>query len=229
MRMVNECLILNNTNLAKILGRDAQESIEIKNTLPAWVLFFNIAAYDYFPEERIKGQLVDMAALTQQIGVEPVKVLGQVAAGKVLGTLNQPSVDPYWKLREKGACQDIFFLTIYDKLNDQLKAMYEAADSVGFSASDIGVYLQPVVQGTSCHCEFNLFYDPENTVEKEKAKKLTLAAVKALLAKGAFFSRPYGETTGMIMNRDTATVECLKKVKKILDPANIMNPGKLCF
>ena len=47
--------------------------------------------------------------------------------------------------------------------------------------------------------------------------------------KGAFFSRPYGESVDIVMNRDAATVAALKKVKSILDPDNIMNPGKLCF
>jgi FAD/FMN-containing dehydrogenase len=49
------------------------------------------------------------------------------------------------------------------------------------------------------------------------------------MAKGAFFSRPYGESAGMIINRDAATVGVLTKVKKIFDPNNVMNPGKLCF
>jgi FAD/FMN-containing dehydrogenase len=31
------------------------------------------------------------------------------------------------------------------------------------------------------------------------------------------------------MNRDAASVEALKKVKAIVDPAGILNPGKLCF
>ena len=31
------------------------------------------------------------------------------------------------------------------------------------------------------------------------------------------------------MNRDAASVEPCKKVKAILDPAGILNPGKLCF
>ena len=46
---------------------------------------------------------------------------------------------------------------------------------------------------------------------------------------GAFFSRPYGESAGMIMNRDAATVDVLKKLKEIFDPNEVMNPGKLCF
>ena len=33
----------------------------------------------------------------------------------------------------------------------------------------------------------------------------------------------------MIVNRDAATVSILDKLKKIFDPNNVMNPGKVCF
>jgi len=49
------------------------------------------------------------------------------------------------------------------------------------------------------------------------------------MAQGAFFSRPYGESTKTVVNKDAATVAALRKVKTIVDPNNIMNPGKLCF
>ena len=93
----------------------------------------------------------------------------------------------------------------------------------------MGVYLQPIVQGTNCHCEFNLFYDPENPRDSERVRELSAHAIRNLMAKGAFFSRPYGDSTGIIMNRDAATVAALHKAKSILDPDKIMNPGKLCF
>ena len=80
----------------------------------------------------------------------------------------------------------------------------------------MGVYIQPIVQGTSYHCEFNLFYDPENPRELNRVKELSTSAVKNLMAKGAFFSRPYGESAGMILNRDAATVVVLNKLKKEL-------------
>ena len=42
-------------------------------------------------------------------------------------------------------------------------------------------------------------------------------------------ARPFGEAARWIMNRDAAQVEALKKFKAIVDPAGILNPGKLCF
>ncbi|MCR4394317.1 MAG: hypothetical protein NUV31_08125, partial [Dehalococcoidales bacterium] len=60
-------------------------------------------------------------------------------------------------------------------------------------------------------------------------KILSGKAVRNLLDQRAFFSRPYGENTRLILNRDAATVNALKKVKNIVDPDWIMNPGKLCF
>ncbi|MDD5339511.1 MAG: FAD-linked oxidase C-terminal domain-containing protein, partial [Dehalococcoidales bacterium] len=62
-----------------------------------------------------------------------------------------------------------------------------------------------------------------------RVKNLTNSAVKALLANGAFFSRPYGENSKVIMNRDAATLSVLNKLKKMFDPNYIMNPGKVCF
>ena len=105
----------------------------------------------------------------------------------------------------------------------------DLAEKAGYAASDMGVYIQPVVQGTGCHCEFNLFYDPENPGELNRVKELSASATKNLMAQGAFFSRPYGENAGMIINRDAATVAVFHKFKKIFDPNNVMNPGKVCF
>ena len=85
------------------------------------------------------------------------------------------------------------------------------------------------MQGTSCHCEFNLPYDPDDPRETARVRELSAGVLNSLIAAGAFFSRPYGELTGAIINRDAATVAALQKVKTILDPDNLMNPGKLCF
>jgi FAD/FMN-containing dehydrogenase len=50
-----------------------------------------------------------------------------------------------------------------------------------------------------------------------------------MMANGGFFSRPYGPNTWSIFNHDSASVKVLNKLKKIVDPNGIMNPGKICF
>lgn len=220
LRLVNECLVLNDVNFRQI-NTVAGES------LPGWILFFNIAAYDFFPEERIEGQTEDMKELAQRLGLEPVKSCGGITADRFLKLVQKPSDEPYWKLRSRGGCEDIFFLTIFDKLPGLIKEMYASAEAAGYPGTDLGIYLQPVVQGVNCHCEFNLFYDNGNPAEVARIRELSTAATRNLLARGAFFSRPYGESAGMIMNRDAATLDSLKKVKAMADPLNIMNPGKL--
>jgi hypothetical protein len=230
LRNVNECFIMNSTNLATIFAKKYPIDYQnLKDNLPAWILFYNLAGYEYFPEERVSAYIKEIDDLTQRLRIEPVKTVGEISANEILKVVQQPSREPFWKLRPKGACQDIFFLSIYDKLVGQINVMNSLADSAGYGASNLGIYIQPVVQGTACHCEFNLFFDSGNPIELDRIKTLSASAIKELIAKGAFFSRPYGETAGMILNRDAATVAVLHKFKKIFDPNNVMNPGKVCF
>ncbi len=230
LRMVNECFILNNTNLAAIFAKKWPADYQsLKASLPAWNLFYTVAGYEYFPGERVSSHINDISKITQRLGVESVKAAGGVSANEILKTVQQPCAEPYWKLRYKGACEDVFFLTINDKLESQMAAMNDAAEKAGYPVADMGVYVQPIAQGIGVHCEFNLFYSPENAAEAKKVKGLSGAAVKSLLAQGAFFSRPYGENTGMIINRDAASAAVLSKLKKIFDPNGVMNPGKVGF
>lgn len=230
LRMANECFILNNTNLAAIFARRWPGDYQaLKDSLPPWILFYTVAGYEVFPGERVSSHVKDITEMTQRLGVEAVKAAGGVSANEILKTVQQPSGEPYWKLRYKGACEDIIFLTLDNKIEGQIGVMNDLADKAGYPASDLGVYIQPIVQGTGYHCEFNLFYDAGNPSDKNRVKDLSTAAVKNLMARDAFFSRPYGENAGMVFNRDAATVAVLNKLKKMFDPNNIMNPGKVCF
>ena len=50
-----------------------------------------------------------------------------------------------------------------------------------------------------------------------------------LVDMGGFFDRPYGTWAEAMYRRAGTYTEYLKKIKKQLDPNNVMNPGKLCF
>ncbi|MBF8270558.1 MAG: FAD-binding domain protein, partial [Gammaproteobacteria bacterium] len=229
-RMVNECFILNNTNLATMFSTAVNADYrQLRTALPVWTLFYTVAGYEYFPEQRVESHIQDIAGISQRLNTTSLRSVDGISANEILKAVQLPSTDPYWKLRPRGGCEDIFYLTQREKLAAQIGTMTGLAEKSCYAATDLGVYIQPIVQGTSWHCEFNLFYEPGNGRECIRVQELAGSAMRKLMEQGAFFSRPYGENSGMILNRDGATVNVLHTFKKIFDPNNIMNPGKVCF
>jgi FAD/FMN-containing dehydrogenase len=230
LRIPNECFVLNSTNLATIMaGGDPRDYLKIKQGLPPWVLFYNLAGYEYFPEERVNAHEKDAGKIAQGAHLEPARSAGSVSAFDLLKKVQAPPDDFYWKQPAGWTCHEIFFISNFQKVGPLVAAMVEAAEKAGYTTPNMGVYVQPLVQGCNYHVEFDLFYDPANRKEAGIVKELAAGVINPLISRGAFFSRPYGETARSILNKDAATVQALKKVKTILDPDNIMNPGKLCF
>jgi len=230
LRLVNECFVLSNADLAAMFAADGPADYNrLKAELPAWTLFYVVAGYDYFPQERVSVNVKDISTLAMRVGVEASKAVGSLSARDIMKAVQNPAPEPYWKLRYKGASEDVFFLAQVEKLPSLIAVMDALAAKAGYPVADRGVYIQPAVQGTSYHCEFNLPYDPSDAKEAQRVKSLATAATKSLMDGGAFFSRPYGDNARMIMNRDAANAEVLKKLKQIFDPNAVMNPGKLCF
>jgi len=182
-----------------------------------------------FPEERVTAYVKNITEITKRLGVEAKKSVGGISANEIMKAAQQPCPDPYWKIRAKGASEDILYLTINDNVQNTIETMKKMAENAGYPVSDLGIYIQPVVQGTSVHCEINLPYDRNDANEVARVKNLVLAATKGLMAQGAFFSRPYGEAAGMIINRDAASKTVLARLKKLFDPNGVMNPGKIGF
>lgn len=228
-RLGDELLFLNGPSLAAILGQDADTIKGLRQTLPRWALVFCIAGYERLPHERVQYQERDVMDIAQQSGVEPMTAIPGARGADVLEALSRPFAKPYWKLKYKGGCHDIFFLTTLDKAPEFIEAMHHMAGAVLYPATDIGVYLQPQMQGRACHCEFSLPCDPGDSRETEKVRRLFVEASGAFMRMGGFFSRPYGPWAEMAYNRDAQSVLALRKVKDIFDPHNVMNPGKLCF
>lgn len=228
-RLGDELLILNNFNLATLLAENPDKIKSLRETLPPWVLIVCVAGYERLPQERVDYQEKDVMDTAQSFGVTPVTAIDGVQGSDILEALSTVSAEPYWKLRFKGGCHDIFFLTTLGKTPEFIVCMDQMTAEAGYPGTDIGVYLQPQIQGRACHCEFNLSYDPANPKELEKVRKLFFDASKALMGIGGFFSRPYGPWAEMAYGRDGQSAMALRKVKGIFDPNNVMNPGKLCF
>jgi len=228
-RFGEEFLFLNSSNLACILGEGADGIKALRDELPLWVLILGLCGRDMLPEEKVEFQEKDITDIAQQFGLRLMSSVPGASSGQVLEAILNPSKEPYWKLGYKGGCQDIFFLTTLNRAPEFVRTMYSVAEAQGYPTSDIGIYIQPVQQGASCHCEFSLPYDPSSQIEVTKMQGLFAEASEQLLKEGAFFSRPYGIWADMAYNEDAQSTMVLKKVKEIFDPNHVMNAGKLCF
>jgi FAD/FMN-containing dehydrogenase len=229
LKLVDECLVLDRLNLASILEQDSESIEKLSAKLPPYVLIYVVAGYDRFPEERVDYQSKDMKEIAQRNGIKPITALAGVNSTKLLKALSEPCPEPFWKLRYRGNSADIFFLTTLDRSPDFIQVMRETANETGFPATSIGSYIQPVQQGRSCHVEFNLTYDSTSQAERALAGVTFDRASKAMMNQGAFFSRPYGTWPEMIRDQYAENVAALRKIKKIFDPNDVMNPGKLFF
>jgi len=232
-RVVDECLALNNVNLATMLAEDWPGDFEeLKANLPSWTIIVCVAGYKRRPEERVRIQERYLMDICEDLRLKPQAILPG-AEGKesaVFELLSNPwSKEPYWKLRYKGACHDIFFLAPLSKASKFVDLMKGVASKHRYPSDDLGCYIQPMVQGRGCHCEFNLSCDSSHTEEVADVQKLFMDASETLMNNGAFFSRPYGPWADMVYSRYAEGTLALKKLKYIFDPNCILNPGKLCF
>jgi len=228
-RFGDELLILNSFNLASILGVGAKDIKARAMKLPPWVVLVGIAGRSILPRERVEFQEKDITDIARQFGLKLVPEIPGAGSDEVLKTILHPSREPYWKLDYKGGCQDIFFMTTLNRTPVFVSKMRSVAKACQYPVSEIGVYIQPVHQGASCHCEFTLPFDRNSPKETTRIREFFTRASEEMLEQGAFFSRPYGIWANLAYSRDAQTAMVLKKIKGIFDPNNVMNPGKLCF
>jgi hypothetical protein len=121
LRLGDEFLLLNNSNLAYILGEETNKIKALREELPPWVIIIGIAGRDILPEERVAVQEKDIRDITQPFGLHLVSAIPGAERKQVLDALLHPSQEPYWKLGYQGQCQDIFFLATLDKVPEMIK------------------------------------------------------------------------------------------------------------
>ena len=229
VRLGDELMLLNSSDLASILGKSADQISTLKAEMPPWVIIIDVAGRNVLPKERVEVQEKAIMSIAQQFGLKPMSAIPGAGGDEVLQAILNPSKEPHWKLGYKGGCQDIFFLTTLNRIPEFIKTMYSLAEALRYSTSEIGIYIQPLHQGVGCHCEFSLPFDPGDQREIERIQELLNRASEELIKQGAYFSRPYGIWANITYHRDAQTTAILKKMKGVFDPNGVMNPGKLCF
>jgi hypothetical protein len=229
----NECLLLNNFLLASLLSDEWPKDFDkLMQELPPYTLILVIAGAPRRPLERIEYEEEALMEIAADFHIEPKKTVSGIAGleATILDKLrNLPKNGNYWKTRFKNSTQDIFFITTMDRAQEFVDTTLSFASCFGLSVREIGVYLQPLERGRACHLSFAFPCDLRNQAERDNIQKLHIDLSEKLLNMGAFFSRPYGPWADMVYRRSTVYTNTLKELKKVFDPNNILNPGKLCY
>ena len=229
IRMGDELMLLNGAELASLVGRDGAEVEKLRAALPAWVLLFGLAGAGYYPEQRVEVQELDLRRMAQKAGVEILRALPGLEPAALRTLFDVSAAGRSFKLTAAGACRELFFLTTLDKAPAYVASVLAIAQKHRYPASSIGIYIQPQHHGVSQHVEFTLPFDDSDKAAAAAAERVVEEASEELIKGGAYFSRPYGDWARMVYGRDQTASRVLKVVKQIVDPNNILNPGKLCF
>lgn len=228
-RVADECLLLDRTTLATLLAPAAAGIGPLAAQLPPYTLIVGVAGYQRRPEERVQvyeGYLQEICAAAR-LGAQRT-LPGAPGLERVLeGVIASPwSNGPHWKRRRGEDGLEIFFLTPLSRFPEYVRQMASLVAASAVPALDYGVYVQPAVQGRGAQVSFTLPFD---AASRAAVTALYLGASRALLDNGAFFSRPYGPWAQMVYERYGDGVRLLHRLKRVFDPAGILNPGKLCF
>ncbi|MFX1432610.1 MAG: FAD-binding oxidoreductase [Promethearchaeota archaeon] len=222
-RLCDETFILNNLNLASLIRKGGIEIGKLTKSLLKWNLIFIISGRGDLAIDKLdylEGDINDLVRDSNFVHLEKSDLINSET---ILKCVNESTSEP-WRMRYKGYYQDIFFLSNFENISNYI-LMVESKYS-----ENLGIYIQPINQGTSYHCEFDFFYDPNDEVKINEIKKKSAELNIDLMDSGAFFNRPYGYWAKEIYTRHIEqTSIALRKVKQIFDPNNVLNPGVLCF
>ena len=222
-RLGDEILILNNINLACLVKQKLEDIKQLANSLTEWNLIFVLAGRGSLASDKISYQEGDIQKIIEDLKLDHLKRISPITEREFIYTLNESTSYP-WRNRLKGSFQDIFFITNYEKINEFIKIVQNAI------SEDLGIYIQAINQGTSYQCEFDLYYNPNNEDGSRVVKEKFFNISTDLMESGAFFSRPYGVWSKEVFKRHEDSIQkALRKVKRIFDPNNVLNPGVLCF
>jgi FAD/FMN-containing dehydrogenase len=203
-----------------------EEFDRIKKNLAPWTLVMVVRGY----QDEVELKTLDLRDVASSLQVRLRDDLPEIAdAGE---RVLQEIVCPEGSIRQnryRGAWNPIFCYTMKENLPVFHNLVTTLASKHSYSPEDLGFFLLPLNHGATFYFEPSFYRNPENKSETQKVGKLFLEAGKELIQQGAFFDRPYPLWAETVYSRAPVYHEKIREIKRMVDPNNIMNPGKLAL
>ncbi len=188
---------------AKYLGALAEIKKGIK--LPPWTVLVGFEGR----EEHIIYQEKMVREFAEELGGKANDSLREILTGKI---------DEAWPLKTQNHTA---FYTLFNRVADFDESIADALKKRGYPSTEFGRLIVSVDRGRAAYSLYALFKngnDPSQLVDELN---------EMLLDKGAFYDRPLGKFAQSVFSRIDGYPEHLKRIKGIMDPKGILNPGML--
>ena len=220
-RIPDECVILSRENFAAAFSDDEAEREALSGVAP-WVLLCRVCGFERYPEERLAIYTGYLEDAVREAGLTLKSSLGLMAGleekiEKMLTDCDRR--ERSWKLR-RGASREILFTAPPSRTPALLELLRRGFPQAGFT-------VQPQVLGRAYRVECDLLLEDDPAALREADARI-FRAQRTLLSCGAVFERPYGRLPELVYTEPLAT-EAMRKLKRIFDPDNVLNPGRLCY
>jgi len=222
-----QSFILNRTAAALLMsGGNTQTFNEICDTIPYFICLQNIAGFERLPKERLVYHKQDIEWIAHQNNLQLKLQIGKLSATALLDKATHSCGETDWRDSLRGGCLSIFFQSTLDRMPTLLKVFIETASEFDISESEIGVYIQPMVQNHACHMELMIPFELGSAELMDRLRQLERQATIRLMKSGAFFSRPYESAAELVWAQNPNNTRLLGIIKGIFDPDQILQRGK---
>ena len=228
LRYGYEMFLINRMELALMLADKVPGEVGgLRKALPPWTLVLILRGRS----DEVAYQEEDLKELSSKLGIKMLTELpgATKADEKIMSEVERPQG---WKKTSqyKGARNVMPFITPQKRIPAFNEAVLKLAEKYKYPVEDIGCLAVPVYPEPGVvHYQYSLARNPDDPEETERVKTMFYEASEELVSLGAFFSRPYGRWAEMMYARAGTYHTMIREFKQMVDPNNIMNPGKLLF
>jgi FAD/FMN-containing dehydrogenase len=216
-RMGGAIFLANRAQLCALLGTSGEG-------LPAWALVVELDAKHELPEAQMAYETADLLDEAKAEGLTLGETIGGIAVSALIrGTVEATSAD--YRDQARGGHHSVFFLSTLDKL-EEFVTLGDNIFSGTAWAENFALYVQPRLQGRNCHIEFVIPFNPKDSEQAAQANTLSYRLAEVCAARGAFFSRPYGDWNRLVQHSNVSLRPYLDRTKDLFDPHGILNPGR---
>lgn len=228
LRYARDMIIMNKMDVALMFAEETSnyenKVREIRANLPEWLIGFVLRGRS----DAIEVMEADINDILRKYDLKLLQELPGVPKAEEI--LRQEVLYPSGWIkfsRYRGARTSLPFIASIKDIPTIYRTLYTLSEKYGYPREDIGITLIPTISIGVAAYNISFARDSDDANEYMRTKKFYYDVAETLVNLGAFYSRPYGILAKIMYTRSQTYYEVLMKIKRLIDPKNIMNPRRL--